>query len=180
MASQCHVQAPQVGAPRHGPAVHLHGKALPAEVADVVAAEVALVNDQSKLEVSPLFPGTMEDYSQYKPRGYYDTDENLARYFKAMMWYGRRNFARKNEDQDRSALLMTLAMDKDTLPLWEEIYTITAFFAGASDDSGYYEYRPIIDKVYGTDVTADKLLTAVIFHDIGITNVGKNHDKFSA
>lgn len=30
------------------------------------------------------------------------------------------------------------------------------------------------------DVTADKLLTAVIFHDIGRTNVGKDHDKFSA
>ena len=30
------------------------------------------------------------------------------------------------------------------------------------------------------DVTADKLLTAVIFHDIGRTNVGKNHEKFSA
>lgn len=30
------------------------------------------------------------------------------------------------------------------------------------------------------DITADKLLTAVIFHDIGRTNVGKDHDKFSA
>ena len=30
------------------------------------------------------------------------------------------------------------------------------------------------------DVTADKLLTAVIFHDIGRTNIGKDHDKFSA
>ena len=30
------------------------------------------------------------------------------------------------------------------------------------------------------DVTADKLLTAVIFHDIGRTNVGKDHDILSA
>lgn len=30
------------------------------------------------------------------------------------------------------------------------------------------------------DKTADKLLTAVIFHDIGRTNVGKDHDKNSA
>ena len=30
------------------------------------------------------------------------------------------------------------------------------------------------------DVTADKLLTAVIFHDIGRTSVGKGHDVFSA
>lgn len=30
------------------------------------------------------------------------------------------------------------------------------------------------------DITADKLLTVVIFHDIGRSNVGKDHDKFSA
>ncbi len=132
---------------------------IPAEVADVVKQELDLIESADKIVASPIFndPENMEDYTQYIPRGYYDTEEELQKYFKTMMWYGRRNFARKNEDQDRAALLMTLAMDKDTLPLWEEIYTITAFFAGASDDSGYYEYRPIIDKVYGTDVTVDKL-----------------------
>ncbi|MBR1508672.1 MAG: DUF3160 domain-containing protein [Eubacterium sp.] len=132
---------------------------VPAEVQDVVQKELDLIEQAGGVTQSPLFddPENMEDYSQYIPRGYYDTDENLKKYFKTMMWYGRRNFARKDEDQDRSALLMTLAMDNDTLPLWEEIYTITSFFAGASDDCGYYEYRPIIDKVYGADITADKL-----------------------
>ena len=132
---------------------------IPAEVKDVVEAELSLIEAADSIAISPLFndPDYMEDYSQYKPRGYYDTDEALSRYFKAMMWYGRRNFASKNEDQNRSALLMTLALDQDTLPVWEEIYTVTSFFAGSSDDSGYYEFRPIIDATYGADVTVADL-----------------------
>ena len=43
------------------------------------------------------------------------TNEQLERYFRAMMWYGRRNFSQKNELLDRSALLMTLAMTAPTV-----------------------------------------------------------------
>lgn len=127
------------------------------DVQDVVNAELNFINEASQVTSSPLMNGTMEDYSQYKPRGYYDNDERLQKYFKAMMWYGRRNFTQKDEDLDRAALLMTLALDNDTLPLWDKIYTVTSFFAGASDDSGYYEYRPIIDAAYGADVKVSDL-----------------------
>ena len=126
-------------------------------VTDIVTAEIALINDATQVTDSPLLPGTMEDYSQYKPRGYYEGDERLEKYFRAMMWYGRRNFAQDDETLDRSALLMTLALDQETLPLWDEIYTVTSFFAGASDDSGYYEYRPIIEAAYGANVTVADL-----------------------
>ena len=94
----------------------------------IVEEELSLIEDAEGISASPLLGGDeYEDYSQYKPRGYYDGDETLSRYFKAMMWYGRRNFASKDEDQNRSALLMTLALDQDTLPVWEEIYTVTSF-----------------------------------------------------
>ncbi len=132
---------------------------IPEEVKSVAESELDLIDKAAGVTVSPLFddPEIMEDYTQYIPRGYYDTDETLKRYFKTMMWYGRRNFERANEDQERCAFLMTLALDNDTLPLWNEIYTVTSFFAGASDDNGYYEYRPLIDAAYGPDVTIDKL-----------------------
>ncbi len=132
---------------------------VPDEVKDVVNEELELIQQMDGIHPSPMF-GLEEDYSQYKPRGYYDTDEGLSRYFQAMMWYGRRNFQQKEEDQDRAALLMTLALDDETLPMWEAIYTVTAFFAGVSDDSGYYEYYPAIETAYGKipsldDLTAD-------------------------
>ena len=133
---------------------------IPAEVKDVVDAELELIEAAQGITMSPLFndPENMEDYTQYIPRGYYDTEEGLKRYFKAMMWYGRRNFAVANEDQNRSAFLMTLALDDDTLPLWEEIYTVTAFFAGASDDNGYIEFRPLVEQAYGTEISYDKMV----------------------
>lgn len=89
------------------------------------------------------------DYSQFQPRGYYEGDEVLERYFRAMMWYGQINFAQKEDSLNRSALLMTLAMREADLAAWEEIYTVTSFFAGTSDDLGYYEYAPAIEAAFG-------------------------------
>lgn len=131
-------------------------KELPDTAAALAGEEIRLIMAAEGLAVSPLFED-YEDYSQYKPRGYYDQDEDLSCYFRALMWYGRMNFTQINEDLDRSALLMLLAMDGDNLSLWERIYTVTSFFAGQSDDAGYYEYRPIADAVYGSGAQAGDL-----------------------
>lgn len=77
-----------------------------------------------------------------------------------MMWYGRIQFNQEDESMDRSSLLMTIAMDEVCKDEWESIYSVTSFFAGASDDLGFYEYKPAIDSVYGDgakveDVFAD-------------------------
>lgn len=121
---------------------------IPGEVTELVSIELSRINEHVGIDVSTL-TGEYEDYSQYKPRGYYEGDPQLEAYFRAMMWYGRLNFTQKVENLNRSALLITLALDADTLPIWESIYSITSFFAGASDDSGYYEYKPIINAAYG-------------------------------
>jgi len=99
------------------------------------------------------------DYSQFKPRGYYEGDDVLEAYFRAMMWYGQVNFAQDNEDLNRSALLMTMAMAGTDILAWEEIYTVTSFFAGVSDDLSYYEYAPVIEEAYGGYPSVDALLS---------------------
>ena len=122
------------------------------EVSDMVDAEYDLVMAAEGPDDSPLFPENAEDYSQYKPRGYYDGDATLEKYFRAMMWYGRRQFDQDDENADRSALLITLALDDGCYDKWSTIYSVTSFFAGASDDLGYCEYMPVIQNVYGDDV----------------------------
>ncbi len=79
----------------------------PPEVADLVDAEVALIQTAGGFSPSPIFsrncPDTCdpcdtdpplecvdqaclcEDYSQYKPRGHYTRSEQLERYFRTMM-----------------------------------------------------------------------------------------------
>lgn len=128
------------------------------EVKDIVEAELGRIQDAGGIEES-LITGEFEDYTQYIPRGYYEGDEKLEQYFKAMMWYGRIHFSQDEEDLDRSALLMTkaLADDAEAYDLWESIYAVTSFFAGASDDVGVCEYATLMSKVYGEDVTIAKL-----------------------
>lgn len=125
-------------------------KGVDRQALDIVKAELELINAASGITESPLTGGEeYEDYSQYKPKGYYDTDEELKKYFKAMMWYGRRNFNQDSDSMDRSAMLITAAMDDRAYELWSGIYAVTSFFAGASDDNGICEYRPLIEEAYG-------------------------------
>ncbi len=130
---------------------------VPSEVKDLVKEEYDRVMAAEGVEISEL-SGEYEDYSQYKPRGYYEGDKTLEKYFRAMMWYGRMQFTQKNEDMDRSALLITLALDKGNYDRWSSIYTVTSFFAGASDDLGYCEYMPVIRKVYGNEADASDIV----------------------
>ena len=92
--------------------------------------------------------GLVEDYSQYKVRGYYEGDEQLEKYFRAMMWYGRIGFVLDNEDMVKSAILQTCALST-VQDKWDGIYKITSFFAGASDDPGFIEFNQILTDVYG-------------------------------
>lgn len=143
---------------------------LPAEVQDPAEAELALIDAHAGIKESPIMnlgaspsatidspAGPLdlemlkEDYSQYVPRGHYDRDERLKRYFKAMMWYGRMTFRLKEADETRSAVLMTLALDRgDNAVRWNRIYEPTVFFVGKSDDITYLQVKAIVDAIYGS------------------------------
>lgn len=129
---------------------------VPQKVSNMVASELQLIQSASGSAKSPLL-GKDTDYSQYQVRGYYEKTPQLQAYFKAMMWYGNMHFTQKDEELDRSALLATLAISNKALKEWETIYTTTAFFAGESDDSGYYEYLPMIHTAYGKNASVKDL-----------------------
>jgi hypothetical protein len=136
---------------------------IPSDVQSQVSAEVDLIESHSGRAPSPVMnigPSTedpyMEDYSQYVPRGHYTRSEDLMRYFKAMMWYGRMTFRLSNFDETRSALLLTQALDMATAAdgssaadLWADIYDTTAFFVGGADDLTYRDYGPPMLQALG-------------------------------
>ena len=128
------------------------------DVAEIVAYELDHISSAEGIAASQI-TAEYEDYSQYIPRGYYEGDEQLERYFKAMMWYGRIHFTQEAEDMDRSALLITKALtdDAEAYRLWESVYAVTSFFAGASDDLGVCEYAPVMKKAYGDDFAVSDL-----------------------
>ena len=142
---------------------------IPKEIAKEVNQELKPIKDHEGIEISPLMSlgqnldvldAPMEDYSQYIPRGHYDNNEILRSYFKAMMWYGRMTFRLKNEDETKSAILMTLALGKnDNLQKWDKIYQPTCFFVGKSDDLSYPQYSELLDKIYGSRVDLKGMTT---------------------
>lgn len=129
------------------------------EVADVVAYELSSIDGAAGIATNQI-TGEMEDYSQYKVRGYYEGDNELEAYFKAMMWYGRIHFKQNNDEMNKSALLMTMALDSDAeaYKLWESVYAVTSFFAGASDDLGVCEYANIMREAYGESAAVASLV----------------------
>ncbi len=124
------------------------------ELEQIMAADGMGVSDLFTTEEREY----IQDYSQFTVRGYYTENERLSSYFRSMMWYGQMNFSADSEELSRSALLMNLALKEAALDDWNAVYTTTAFFAGESDDNGYYEYMPVIDGVYGegADLSAVK------------------------
>lgn len=131
------------------------------DVKDIVEYELNQINSASGVAVSKI-TGVTEDYTQYAPRGYYEGDEKLERYFRTMMWYGRIHFKQDDEELDRSALLIVMNFLKypqeDAYAEWELVYDTTTFFAGESDDLTIDDYIPLVEEVYSPWATPEYLL----------------------
>ncbi len=130
---------------------------IPVSVSDWVEAELNLIDAHQGMKKSPIF-NYFEDYSQYLPRGHYTLSEELKRFFRAMMWYGRINFNSKSHMATRQALLITQLMNSlevsnhPVMEIWERIYNPTVFFVGQSDDLTIYQYTPLMKEIYGTPI----------------------------
>lgn len=152
--------------------------AVPPEVSDLVNAELNLINTAGGDEISPIWdrPDLPDDkklrevYNQYIPRGHYTRSEELKKYFKAMMWYGRLTFRLMDTFETQRALLLVQALRNTTtsdgtpaVTLWENIYDPTAFIVGKADDLGYHEYGALMDNIFGTDVAASAFADPDLF-----------------
>ena len=144
--------------------------AVPPEVTELVEAELALIQAHAGPSVSPIWDREdldpdkklIEDYSQYVPRGHYTRSDDLKRYFKTMMWYGRLTFRLREPFETQRALLITHALRTSSAPdgnsaekLWGWIYEPTVFLVGKADDLSYFEYGALADSVFGPDASLE-------------------------
>lgn len=165
---------------------------LPDYVMEDVTAELDAIDKMDAFKTSAIFdsaggscPGPCsycEDYSQYRPRGYYTSSDMLRRYFKTMMWYGRMAFFLKGGDEaacakagapfvmeaDAKTATIQAALIAAEMPdvevgdgtaqdAWSRIYAITSFFVGAADDLSPYQYLDAIRNVFGSQFEASAL-----------------------
>lgn len=85
---------------------------LSGEAAEIVRDEVARV-EKAEAQHKPSWlgpPGEPDlitlDYSRYKPRGFYDGNETLARYFRAIAWLQSIPFRAERDEELLAALLL--------------------------------------------------------------------------
>ncbi len=120
---------------------------------DVAQINSLVANDLNMIEAmegngKSAITGEMEDFTQYKPRGYYTLTENLTKYFKAMIWYGRLYFP---EDKPVIPVILTSLLSKpENLKKWELIYKPTGYLIGKSEDLNLYQYQAVMRKVFGS------------------------------
>ncbi len=149
------------------------------KVPRVVRAEVEkdleLIAEAEGFEFSATLPHG-EDFSQYVPRGHYTHNEKLERYFKAMMWYGRRIFRVESTRWDdglpppcmpdrwsdeimlreaRGMILIARLLAGSRLQgrpaseVWESLYRPTVLFAGRTEDLNVSQVASLAREVWG-------------------------------
>ncbi len=160
---------------------------VPAAVKDWVNEELGYIEQHQGFKNSPIFT-YREDYSQYVPRGHYTRSEELKRYFKAMMWYGRltmliKGSAQYGQDATADALVsreeaQTQTMlgaaiaglmgelkvgDRSAAQVWERIYAVTAYYVGLADDLTPQDYVKALTEVFGDKFEPGALADADTF-----------------
>ena len=129
---------------------------LPDDCRQEIAQELEKIRNHQGRSNSSIF-SFGHDYTQYQPRGHYAGNQDLERFFLAMMWYGQNSFPfyieeRKTEQQILQAVLITdlLFEDKGMLmKMWDAVYDITSMYVGDSDDLTPHDFRKLMGEVYG-------------------------------
>ena len=132
-------------------------KPLPKQWRGQAEDEIRLILGKEGIVPSPLFASydlnQGQDYTQYTPRSHYAKNYVLRGYFRAMMYLGRNGWPLKAPDEAGSApglshaLLLAHSLTslsaEGVAPVeaWRDILEMTSFFAGASDDIDYPEFR---------------------------------------
>jgi len=158
---------------------------VPTFIANMVDGELAKIDAHEGFVPSDIFIYE-EDYSQYVPRGHYTQTEELKRYFRALMWYGRMAFLLKGAEnwgrdgdalisvydariQTVQAVLLAKSIEEVRIKqrygrdIWQRMYTVTSFYVGLADDLTPYEYLEVIDEMFTSSFDPDELLDEDLF-----------------
>jgi ankyrin repeat protein len=128
-----------------------------------IKTELELIHQAQGVRISPLFGhyskdrAVKTDYTQFKPRGHYESHSILRAYFLAMMYLGRNSYLLGTEQGISDAVLVACLLadhgkdGRSFLDDWQKIMEITSFYAGQPDDIIYPEWRNFLTKTLGTE-----------------------------
>ncbi len=135
---------------------------VPDEVAQLADADYAVVTsfdskvsvDNDGIVASQILDKRI-DATQYLVRGHYTQSKLLSNYFRGMMWYSQSGFDIDIEKRDNvvvsQLLAQLIASDSKVSQMWNDVYQLTAFYSGESDDLNYKDIVQLTESVYGAD-----------------------------
>jgi Protein of unknown function (DUF3160) len=129
------------------------GFAVPDRVAGDSQAFVSQIQEaEGELPSATFSKFGGEDFTQYKVRGHYEKNETLQRYFRTMMWFGRRNFPLADRKMTLAAILIPGLLDKaQETSTFTSIDSSLEYLVGPQDKSTLAGYRSVNKKVFGTE-----------------------------
>lgn len=134
---------------------------VPEYVEENVTEYVKKILDHNTTE---FYPG--DDYTQYKPRGHYEGDPALERYFRCMKWLSRRIFIIGDPGHPEDspieviqAVMISEALREspDYMKLWGKTYNVTTMLVGTADSITPVMVGNATDNVFGPDFTVSML-----------------------
>lgn len=136
----------------------LAGNAVPTSLGNsaqdqLVLQTLAAVTSQSQ-QALPIFGDQrIIDFTQFKPRGHYDTSDRLRRYFQAMMWLGRvdlriATFKPNNQDDIRqlgTAIVLNHSLRQSGyFDTWAAIEKVGNLFVGFTDSMTFSQLGDLV------------------------------------
>lgn len=119
---------------------------------DIMAAAAPIANmvraGEGRLAI-PFLEDYTEDFSQYKPRGYYAGDPVLESYFRAMMWLGRISFRAAKTEETLTGMFVHQAL-QPVMRDWAALDDILAFMVGPMNNLTPRDYRALF-PIEGVD-----------------------------
>jgi len=147
---------------------------IPSYVEDDVTDYVEKILDHNTTE---FYPG--DDWTQYEPRGHYEGDPVLEKYFRCMKWLSRHIFRIEDyyypEDSDieiiQAVMISEILQDSpEDTQLWEKIYNITTSLVGTADSITPIMVQQAVANVFGEGFTISMLEDT--------TNIGTLREEF--
>jgi hypothetical protein len=135
--------------------------------ADLVAADVNALLKSIQAASGPIpslihpVPLGDEDFTQYKVRGHYERTKTLQRYFRGMMWFGRRSLLLSDKPRTVSAILIPgLIKQANEMGTVGKLDEVLSYLVGQQDDYTLAGYMKANKEIFGTETPTLKELSS--------------------
>lgn len=150
-----------------------------------VPATLKAIKDQQLQEINLFGRDRQIDFSQFKPRGYYENSKQLQQYFQAMMWCGRIDLRIAGTPEDSSTrelgaamVLYDLLKRSGKFEQWQQFDRLIQTFVGRTDSMTFAQLDDILKQANiqsPADIkdlaTLEKLQSDILTSQIGVQSI---------